>query len=737
VTAASLLGSTLPSIVWRKSMILRCSQFIHIIRLGPGRALVLHALTHLRLGVDAEVECLIAGFQQPRDVRQALPDLTRQTGYDLETLAGCVASLLERGVLTELGPEEELAKSVSQLAETNGRDPGEMLKRFRRERQEGAMPYWAVSATRGITQFDGRRRRLSMVLLADCDLQMEADFLTQEGNGRGLDLRIFATFPDDVRFVGERPHDLILVGALRSRNTIAWASPQDHDGEPFQHYTSEARRLLEKLRAQSRAPILIDNLPEPTVQPLGLGERGLQGHRNRFRRANLALAQLAEDFADVHVVDVAAALAAVGSECLVDDGLTSFTHFGSPGWMLQRPQSEKAAVHDAFPDMAPLAELVRGDPYRRERVTARAHVDVLVSVMGVERKKCVIVDLDGVLWPGVLAETGSPFAWHPETSGPYSYIGLYFGIHEALKQLKRRGIVLVAVSKNDEAVVRDLWTYPDHYPHDKLLKPDDFVTWRVNWSDKSQNIRQIAQQLGFGLDAFIFIDDHPIERERVRRTLPEIDVWGEELFSLRRRLLSDPRLQLPHVTGEAETRTLLVKAQLSRARLRADTADDSAFLASLNIKCCVERLAAGAPLERVQELFQRTTQFNATGRTFTTAELSLMLACDTGLIFSLKVSDSFGDHGLVGAAVVVAGEIVAFAISCRVMGLGVEQRLLDAIVVELAANHDVLAARIIETSRNLPVRNLYRDRGFKLQQDGFWRLLLRQDRRPTVINARV
>ena len=99
--------------------------------------------------------------------------------------------------------------------------------------------------------------------------------------------------------------------------------------------------------------------------------------------------------------------------------------------------------------------------------------------------------------------------------------------------------------------MRELWTYPDHYPRERLLTPDDFVTWRVNWTDKADNIRSIAEELGFALDAFLFIDDHPIERERVRPQLPEVEVWGEDPFALRRRLLTDPRLQPPRVTGEA------------------------------------------------------------------------------------------------------------------------------------------------------------------------------------------
>jgi len=701
-------------------MILRRSQFVHIIPLANERVLVAHALTQLRLGVDREVERLIGWFDQPRDLAEALPELMRQSGYDKEILAGCIGSLLERGVLTQLTMEAELEEAVSQLSETNGRDPGEMLERFRRRRTEGVTPYWAVTATRKIASFGERRRRLDIVLLGDCDVQMEADFLVREGEKWGLDLRIATTFPDDVRLVEERPHDLILIGALRSRRIVAFWRPDEGGSEPFDAYIAEARRLMTNLRQASVAPILLDNLPEPTVQPLGLADRGPHSHRNRFRAANLALAALTEKLPDVHLVDVAAALSAAGAQALLDDGLTSFVHFGSPGWMLQRPESEKAAVHNIFPDQASLAGAVGDDPYRRERIMAGVHAELIVAVTGAGRKKCVIVDLDGVLWPGVLAETGSPFAWSPETSGQDSYVGLYFGIHEALKALKRRGVLLSAVSKNDEAVVREFWRYAAHYPCERLLTPDDFVTWRVNWLDKPQNIMSIAQELGFALDSFLFIDDHPVERERVSSALPEIEVWGEDLFSLRRRLLTDPRLQSPRVTGEAETRTALVKAQLERARLRTEAQDEDAFLASLDIQYVVERLRTGASLERVQEIFDRTTQFNTTGRKFTSPELSCMLAQETGTVFSMTARDRLGEYGVVAAAVVAAGEILAFAVSCRVIGLRLEQRFLEEIISHLAEAHGEIVAKIIETPRNLPARNLYRDGGFSKREDGSW-----------------
>jgi FkbH-like protein len=558
-----------------------------------------------------------------------------------------------------------------------------------------------------------------VILLGDCDIQMESDFLRREAASRGIDLRVAATSPDDVRFAAEHRHDAILIGALSARHFIT-LDPAEGKGPPHAAYVLQARQILEQLRQHSSAPILIDNLPEPTVQPLGLAERGLNGHRTRFRTTNVVLADLAANFADVHVVDIAAAMAAIGATRMLDDGQVGFTHLGSPGWMLQRPESEKAATHGFFPDLQPLAQALDGDPYGREAAIARTHVDAVMTVLGIDRKKCVIVDLDGVLWPGVLAETGSPFAWDPEISGAFSYIGHYFGLHEALLCLKKRGIVLACVSKNDEATVRELWKYPPSYPRQRLLTPDDFVTWRVNWGDKAENIRSIAAEIGFALETFIFIDDHPIERDRVRQRLPEIEVWGEDLFGLRRKLLSDPRLQLPTITDEAAQRTALVKAQLNRQQFRAATVDETDYVASLQLECRIERATGATKLDRVDELFRRTTQFNATGRIFTLGELQALVSDPSAYLFTLYASDRFGDHGLVGAAVVVKGEIIGLVLSCRVLGLGVEHRLMQHILRETKAAGVALTARIIETARNAPVRNVYRDNGFTQDASGLW-----------------
>ncbi|HXW25369.1 MAG TPA: hypothetical protein VEK73_11510, partial [Xanthobacteraceae bacterium] len=436
-------------------MILRTSRFVHRLPVGADRVLLVHAISHLRLAVDPAVARIVDCFAQPRVLPEGYDGLATLMGCDRAVLEGCVNTLLERGVLTGKSPSEELADIGGKLSATHGRDPIALLERYRRELKEGSASYWAAGTALGLSDLEGAKKRLDVILLGECDIHMEADFLRREAARRGLDLRVAATFPDDFAFAGEHKHDAILIGALRARHHIvddlAPGQTAHHAG-----YVAHARLMIERLREKTSAPILIDNLPEPTVQPLGLGERGLAGHRNRFRLTNVALADLVESFADVHVIDIAAALSAIGSARMIDDGQVGFTHLGSPGWLLQRPQSEKAAVHGMFPDMGALARLVDADPYGREAAVARTHVDALAVVLGLDRKKCVIVDLDGTLWPGVLAETGSPFAWDPAVSGVFSYVGLYFGLHEALLCLKRRGIVLACVSKNDEATVREL-----------------------------------------------------------------------------------------------------------------------------------------------------------------------------------------------------------------------------------------------------------------------------------------
>ena len=197
----------------------------------------------------------------------------------------------------------------------------------------------------------------------------------------------------------------------------------------------------------------------------------------------------------------------------------------------------------------------------------------------------------------------------------------------------------------------------------------------------------------------------------------EIEESFEDPFSLRRRLLTDPRLQTPGVTAESARRTETTKAQLGRQAAKAQSVSEEEFLASLALEIRISPLGAGEAT-RVSELFQRTTQFNANGARFSASELEALAANPTVQILIVHVKDRFGDHGLVGAAVIKDDEIKGLVLSCRVLGMGVEHEFLRHIVHSAAGRE--LKGQIIETTRNIPVRNIYRDNGFTLE-NGVWR----------------
>ena len=485
-------------------MILRKSRFLHQIPLGTQRILLVHAISQVRLAVDRNVNVVLDYFATPRSLTGAFAELGERFGYDNAAINGCVTSLLNRGFLSEKDADGELAEIVDKLGPTYGRDPLELLDTYRRALKEGSQPYWSAATAQGLADLQPSKRRLDVILQGDCDLQMESDFLRREASRRGVDLRVAATFPDDVRLAAEHKHDAVIVGALWARHALALgqSGPNDDANSP---YSAEASHILERLRKVTSAPILIDNLPEPTVQPLGLAERGLNGHRTRFRLTNVMLANLVESFADVHVVDVAAALAAEGFERLLDDGLVGFTHMGSPGWLLQRPDSEKAAVHGQFPDIAlsrraSAPTLIAAKRSSRRRISMRCRWS-LGSAARNASSSISMVCCGLASWP----KPAAPSLGTRRQVGHFPMSGLYFGLHEALLSLKRRGIVLACVSKNDEAMVRELWKYADHYP--KQSPPD------------SRRFRHLARQLERQSR------EYPFDRRRARLRARQLPVY--------------------------------------------------------------------------------------------------------------------------------------------------------------------------------------------------------------------
>src|SRR6202163_1664409 len=189
---------------------------------------------------------------------------------------------------------------------------------------------------------------------------------------------------------------------------------------------------------------------------------------------------------------------------------------------------------------------------------AREWMRCIVPVSG-RIAKVLVVDLDNTLWGGVIGEDGmTGIKVGPEYPG-----AAYQALQRALLNLSRKGILLAICSKNN---LDDAMEALEKHPG-MLVRPKHFAAMRINWTDKAQNLREIAQELNLGIDALVFLDDNPFEREQVRAALPEVTVidLGKnplEYASAVRNCAAFERLTL---SSEDQQRTEMYAAQKRRA----------------------------------------------------------------------------------------------------------------------------------------------------------------------------
>ena len=155
----------------------------------------------------------------------------------------------------------------------------------------------------------------------------------------------------------------------------------------------------------------------------------------------------------------------------------------------------------------------------------------------------------------------------------------------------------------------------------------------------------------------------------------------------------------------------------TRRSERAAATSFADYIKSLKIKIEISACASADEMERVVQLANRTNQFN-----FTTERIQNFPAEPLEVVVA-RVSDKHGDYGLVGVLIFDAASdadvltLSNFMMSCRVLGRGVEQRMM-AKLGEIAKEHGKksIAIKIVPTEKNVPARNFLS--AFKLMPEG-------------------
>jgi FkbH-like protein len=319
-------------------------------------------------------------------------------------------------------------------------------------------------------------------------------------------------------------------------------------------------------------------------------------------------------------------------------------------------------------------------------------------------KKVLVLDCDNTLWGGIIGEDGIEGI----KLDPSEYPGVaYYTFQKQLLQLEKQGVLLALCSKNNEPDVMEVL---EKHPH-CLIRPEKLAAWKINWQDKPSNLVALSEQLNLGIDSFVFIDDNPMECERVRTALPtvavlQIPLSAHEMTGLLRDYTGFNRIR--H-TGEDSVRTAMYKTEQVRSHVAANFSNLDDYLASLELKVEIGPVRK-EEWGRVAQLTQKTNQFNLSTKRYQVADIERLAASDLHRLLVLKVTDKFGDYGITGFAILEIRErhsiLDTMLLSCRVLGRKIENVFFSEILLAFAnaGNESEAIVEYVESAKNSQVR---------------------------------
>jgi len=454
---------------------------------------------------------------------------------------------------------------------------------------------------------------------------------------------------------------------------------EDAAAKAVQRVPESLEQYMREFRARSQASLIVHNLEQPARTALGVLDSQRAGSQGEaISQINRHLLSSASALRGVYLLDYDALVARYGRIRWHDERK----------WLLAR---------------LPIAadQLIQ---------LTREWMRFLVPLAG-RTAKALVVDLDNTLWGGVIGEDGMTGI---KLSAEYPGAA-YQSLQRALLDLTRKGILLGICSKNNpEDAIEALEKHPG-----MLVRPKHFAAMRISWNDKSQGLREIAEELNIGLDSLAFLDDNPFEREQVRGAVPEVMVIDlpQDPMQYASVVRDHPGFERLTLSREDQQRTTFYAEQRERSQAEQKFQSKEDFYRFLEQEAEIAEVAP-ATLARISQLTQKTNQFNVTTRRYSEQQISEMAAKAGCQVLSIRVRDRFGDHGLVGVSITrdegETCEIDSFLLSCRVIGRTVETALLSHLADEAAARGcKRIVGWFLPTKKNAPARDFYRQHGFE------------------------
>ncbi|MCE1190014.1 MAG: HAD-IIIC family phosphatase [Ignavibacteria bacterium] len=449
----------------------------------------------------------------------------------------------------------------------------------------------------------------------------------------------------------------------------------------------EINSLVNFFRKNSTAPILISSI----VLLPGVNKITIPGTENSFYMQNAFnnfLLELSSSVPGCHVLPVADLYTTHGSLALHDEAL----------WLYGKVRYSK----------------------KGQQVIAGRIAATIRALLG-QNKKCLVLDLDNTLWGGVIGEDGiDKIQLADNGSG-----AIYKSLQRAVKEIAKKGILLAVCSKNNEADAKEVF---DKHPH-SILQWNDFISKKINWQPKDENIHAIARELNIGEDSLVFIDDSPFERELVKLNtsaiVPEFPA-RVELLPLFFADIDENYFSRLSFTTEDLKKAEQYRENFARDEVRSSCTSLEQYIANLQITLTIREVEE-TDYPRAAQMTQKTNQFNLTTRRYTETDIHRMIQDEACRIFIGSAVDKVGDYGTIIMAIfrpqhATGYEIDTLLMSCRAIGRKIESYFVQHTLAALGTNGPLTVTGVyIPTPKNELVKDFYDENGFtftKLFDDG-------------------
>jgi FkbH-like protein len=328
------------------------------------------------------------------------------------------------------------------------------------------------------------------------------------------------------------------------------------------------------------------------------------------------------------------------------------------------------------------------------------------------RKKLLILDCDNTIWGGVIGEDGVDGI----RLGQDGVGKIFEDFQRIASELNKNGILIALASKNNEEDVIDLLNNHTSV----ILTLDKIISHKINWNEKYINIEELASELDLGLSSFVFWDDNPLEREKIRKMLPDVNVveppvemseWPQylnELFEFKNFT----------VTLEDLKKNNQYKSRMNFINDKKKSIDIDEYLKSIKLHPRLIDIT-DHNIDRAVQLIGKTNQFNVRVVRSSKEDIRLLNTKLNGSVALYSLSDIYGDHGIVGLFMlreIDADELFIenLLMSCRVLGRELDCWIVSKIISFAKRNfYKKVIANFIPESRNSIAKDVFTRSGFK------------------------